>query len=385
MKIGTKIHLGIMGNVLFAALVGWVAHKWIHNQNMALVVNLSINMVVAYIFGYLLSNNIVSSLLRLKNSLLSMGEGDFTRIIAVYSDDEIGDLIKAYNTMLASVKELLGHVQANITRLATAAAELSQISEEISRGTETQTKETSEAAVKIGEITSIILEVSENARQASDAAEKSLEIAREGVNRIEDGISKMKDVSGEVEVMAHNAEELRESFGQIGQIIETIDDIANQTNLLALNAAIEAARAGEYGRGFAVVADEVRQLAEKTAQATKEVAEMIDNLHIRSERVLGSVESARSKVGEAETMIDKTGEIIKEMSARAEQTQQLMEPINVFAERETAAVEDISKTMEVIKAVASQVQEGVFQAKESANNLSELSHELMHMLSRFKF
>ncbi len=385
MRIATKVHVGIIGNVLFAVGVGWLAHKVAKNPTVALTLNLVVNISVAYIFGYILSHNIVSSIHKLKNSLLSMGNGDLTKGIEAYSNDEMGELIQAYNHMLSSIKQLLSHIQLNISRLATASTQLYQISEEISRGAETQTKETSEVAVQIGEITSIILEVSENARQASEAATRSLGIAREGVFKIEEGISKMKDVSREVDIMAHNAEELRESFQHIGQIIETIDDIANQTNLLALNAAIEAARAGEYGRGFAVVADEVRQLAEKTAQATKEVSDMIADLQTRSERVLASVETAKEKVSDTEENIEKTGEIIKEMSAKAEETQRLMEPITVSADREAAAVEEISKTMELIKAIASQVQDGVLQARDSANNLNEISRELMSMLNQFKF
>ncbi len=385
MGIKAKIHIVIVGNVLFAALVGWFAHKMFANQSVALLVNLCVNVTIAFWVGHIFSDSISRSFLAIKDALIKMGKGDFSqRDLKRMTNDEVGDVVDAFNEVLVHLRELIQQTHTGISRLAAASAQLSQISEEISKGADTQTKKASEVAVQVGEITSIILEVSDNARKAMEASNVSLDIAREGVRYIEKSIGNMKQLTEEVDIMAQNAEDLKESFQQIGKIIETIDDIANQTNLLALNAAIEAARAGEYGRGFAVVADEVRQLAEKTAGATKEVAIMIKGLQSHSEKVLSSVESAKGRVKEAEKSVEETGDVIRSMSQRAEETHLLMEPITISADRERHAVEEISKTMEIVKAIATQVQEGIGQVRESATNLSQLAHELMVLTGKFK-
>ena len=127
-------------------------------------------------------------------------------------------------------------------------------------------------------MTRTVLENSKNATYTAEVAKKNGAVAKEGGSVVEQTIKKIRDIAEVVQKSAATVEQLGKSTQQIGEIILVIDDIADQTNLLALNAAIEAARAGEEGRGFAVVADEVRKLAERTTQATKQIAAMIKNV-----------------------------------------------------------------------------------------------------------
>ena len=223
--------------------------------------------------------------------------GDLTHEdLPFHGADEIGELARSINEMQANLREMIGSVSESIERIATASEQLSANASSQAQGAEFQKERTDQVAMAMQGMSSKVAEVADNSNQGSEASRKAADTARQGGVIVEDTLVKMRVIADSVAQTAKRVEELGKSSNQIGEIIGTIDDIADQTNLLALNAAIEAARAGEQGRGFAVVADEVRKLAERTWRATKEITEMIQSIQADTHGAVVVMQSGTEQV-----------------------------------------------------------------------------------------
>jgi methyl-accepting chemotaxis protein len=232
------------------------------------------------------------------------------------------------------------------------------------------------------QINSAIDHVVRSAQSGAEQADQAAGTARNGARTVEDTIRGMDNIKAKVDISTGRVREMGQSSAQIGNILETIDNIASQTNLLALNAAIEAARAGEHGKGFAVVADEVRQLAEKSATATKEITELVRSIQRTINEAVQAMDEGAAEVDmgverahQANTALS---DILRASEAVSSQTEEIVKAAKQMGGAAQAMVGDIETVSAVVQENTASTEEmaaGATEVKEAVENIASLGRE----------
>ncbi len=315
---------------------------------------------------------------------VAQGEGDLTKRVEITSNDEVAELAKWFNTFMDKLQEILCQVSDNAQSLATASEEISASSRDQAKGAESQKDQTTQVAAAMQEMAATVHEVSENSNKAAAASQKAAEMAREGGKVVEETLSRMHTIANSVGDTARKVQELGKRSDEIGRISGVIEDIADQTNLLALNAAIEAARAGEQGRGFAVVADEVRKLAERTANATKEIAQMIGNIQVETKSAVAAMQAGSQEVKAGVESTRRAGDSLQGIIKMSEQVGDMVTQIATAATQQSATTEQINNNIEEIARIASSTESGVRQTAGALEDLSGLAVNLRRLVGQFR-
>lgn len=286
-----------------------------------------------------------------------MSTGDITsRIEGNYQGDH-EQLKISINKLSDSLSELIGQIYITVDTVSSAALEITATSENIASSAEEQSSQVDEIADTINNMSE---DINKNAKNATDTAKITT--------------SKMNEISDAVNISAEKIDKLGQSSKQIGDIIAVIDDIADQTNLLALNAAIEAARAGDLGRGFAVVADEVRKLAERTTEATKQIAQMIVGIQKDTEEAVKIMRSTGSNSNSLEQIVSQAKvELIK-----------MIDNIAASMEHQAVSSEEIAHNISSIASVTNELTKNISDIADSSDGLSKLTEQLQDIVSKFK-
>ena len=316
--------------------------------------------------------------------LADMAKGDLTARVEGEFKGDYQLLKNNINQLGESLMYVLSEVAEAVQTTASASNQISSSSEEMAAGAQEQSSQTSEVAGAIEEMTRTIVENTKNTSLAAEKAKNSGTKAQEGGKVVDETIKGMERIADVVKVSAATVETLGNSSNQIGEIIQVIDDIADQTNLLALNAAIEAARAGEQGRGFAVVADEVRKLAERTTKATKEIASMIKKIQQDTAEAVESMKKGKDEVEKGKVLVNKAGASLLEIIKGTDESVDIITQVAAASEEQSAAAEQISKSIEGINSVTQESAQGIQQIARSTEDLSKLTLNLQEKISQFK-
>ena len=328
---------------------------------------------------------LVSRVLRRPLRLLirQMENADLRTELRSERKDEIGDLQVAFDHFVGSLRGTLVQMSEAGAAVASASREISSSTEEMAAGAQEQTSQAGEVASAVEEMTKTIVENSRNASGTAETAKQARAAAEQGGEVVAETVKGMRRIAEVVKRSAQTVQTLGKSSEQIGEIIGVIDEIADQTNLLALNAAIEAARAGEQGRGFAVVADEVRKLAERTTQATKEIAGMIKKIQQDTQGAVSSMQEGTQQVDEGITLADKAGASLEQIVGISQKVTDMVTQIAAASEQQSSSSEQISKNVEAISTVTSESAAGIQQIARAAEDLNRLTGNMETLLERF--
>ena len=304
------------------------------------------------LMGLAVTRSIVRPLQQGQQAAESIADGDLTHPITASGNDETGQLLQALSTMQSRLATIVGNVRYSAEGVATASAEIASGNNDLSARTEQQASALEETAASMEELGSTVRQNADNARTANQLAMSASTVAQQGGDVVAEVVDTMKGIN--------------DSSRKIADIISVIDGIAFQTNILALNAAVEAARAGEQGRGFAVVAGEVRSLAQRSAEAAKEIKGLIGTSVERVERGTALVDKAGATMTEVVSAIRRVTDIMGEISAASsEQSQgvsQVGEAITQMdqaTQQNAALVEQSAAAADSLKTQAGQLVDAV--------------------------
>ncbi len=319
------------------------------------------------------------------NEILSfLAQGDLTVKV---SGDYKGDhkkLKESMNHLSDSLANVISRVRASVESVSSASIETSSTAEAMAAASQEQSSQADEVASAVEEMSRTITENAMAAGRTAEVAEKNGSIAKDGGDVVEQTINKMKDIASVVHQSAENIEKLGESSKKIGEIISVIDDIADQTNLLALNAAIEAARAGEQGRGFAVVADEVRKLAERTTEATKQIASMIKGIQAETEVAVKVMTHGNEEVKSGIELADRAGNALEQVVGSSQEVLDMINQIAAASEEQSSTSEQISQNVMAISKVTADSARRVEEIAGASEGIAKLSEELAGLMAAFK-
>ncbi|HSH40955.1 MAG TPA: methyl-accepting chemotaxis protein [Arenicellales bacterium] len=323
------------------------------------------------------------AILKLLDEMGSLADGDLT-IEAEVTDQITGAIADSINFAVQEMRDLVARINTATAQVTSESESTANIARELSRASAAQADEITKTTAQVQAMSSSMQEMSGDARRSAEVAQSSVDVAKRGAQAVRDTIRGMDDMREQIQETSKRIKRLGESSQQIGEIVSLIDEIAEQTNILSLNASIQAAMAGEAGRGFAVVADEVQRLAERSAEATKQISTLVSNIQTDTNEAVTSMEHATQGVVDGTRLADSAGQALGEIESVSEELSRLITGMADTAERQSEEATTVSSRMTSIRDVTHKTSQGAQTTAQSIGKLSELARELHDSVSGFK-
>ncbi len=323
------------------------------------------------------------AILRLLDELSSLADGDLT-VQATVTEDITGAIADSINYAIEALRELVATINDSAITLDAAAKQTQSSAGQLAKASVAQSKQIALASESVAAMAASTEEVSGNAERSSDVARHSVDVAHKGGDAVRRTIDGMNAIRETIQETSKRIKRLGESSQEIGNIVELINDIAEQTNILALNASIQASMAGEAGRGFAVVADEVQRLAERAANATKQIEVHVRTIQADTNEAVVSMERSTTDVVGGALLAENAGAALEEIEQVSNQIASLVQNISASSRQQASAAQNISRNMQVLREISSQTAESSAATSNSVGKLAELSAGLRKSVSGFR-
>ena len=324
-----------------------------------------------------------AAILRLMNELQTVAEGDLTQQATV-TEDITGAIADSVNYTVEELRSLVEQVQTTVGRVTETTAQVENTSTELLAASTEQLREIRDTGESVLQMAGRINDVSAQAQETAAVARQSLAASESGLAAVNNAIGGMNSIRDQIQETSKRIKRLGESSQEIGEITELISDITEQTNVLALNAAIQAASAGEAGRGFSVVAEEVQRLAERSADATRQIAAIVRTIQTDTQDAVGAMERSTAGVVEGARLSDAAGAALGDIDRVTRELSDLISRISVEAQKEAKQANEVAANIQHIFAVTEQTSEGTRSTAQMVRELSRSAEELKASVARFK-
>jgi methyl-accepting chemotaxis protein len=346
------------------------------DARMKVWVVIAIAVAIGLFLGYLIERSITRPLSAFMHFVELVGKGDLTARASDTGNDELGRLAAALNGMAAGLKEVARQTRGVAENLNAATAEILASTQQQAASTAEQAAAVQQASATMAQIAQSGSQISERAGAVASTAEATSTATSVGLESVREANATMESIREQAEIVAENVIALSEKTQAIGEIIATVNDIAEESHLLSLNAAIQAASAGEYGRGFSVVAGEMKNLADQSKQATVQVRSILGDIQKAINTSVMLTEEAVKRVESGRRQSEVADRTIRELTGNIEESVQAFQQIVAGSSQQQIGFEQVTQAFRNIGVAAQQTASSTRQSEKAAANLNALAQEL---------